>query len=362
MSIVNSRDADQGELLAERVRESCSGETPLRIVGGNSKSRLGRAVQADELSVKDHCGIMDYVPTELVITARAGTPLSAVENALAEEGQMLPFEPPHLGENATLGGTIACGLSGPRRPYAGAARDLVLGVRIINGRGEVLSFGGQVMKNVAGYDVSRLMAGAQGTLGVLLDISLKVLPKPEYERTLVLDMDAAQAITIMNRLAGQAVPLTAACHEGNNLCLRLSSTEAAVNSAAHKIGGEVAADGQQFWLDLREQQLAFFKRSESVWRLSIPPATSSLSLGGENSLPGETLLDWGGAQRWLISEASADQIHAAANQAGGYASRYSSQDLELPPMSGGQLLLHQRLKAAFDPKGILNPGRQYRDI
>lgn len=356
MSRVKIADADLGEQLAERVRQASEQETPLRIVGGDSKSRLGRAVQGEALSVKGHCGIVDYAPTELVITARAGTPLSELENALAEKGQMLPFEPPHLGENATLGGTIACGISGPRRPYAGAVRDLVLGARIINGRGEVLNFGGQVMKNVAGYDVSRLMAGAQGTLAVLLDISLKVLPTSRYEQTVVLEMGAAQAIETMNRLAGQAVPLTAACHDGEKLWLRLSAAEAAVKSVTQKIGGEVATDGQQFWLDLREQQLAFFRRGESVWRLSVPPATP-LSFTQD-----ETLLDWGGAQRWLMSDASAAKIHATAKQAGGYASRYTAQDMELPPLSAGQLALHQRLKAAFDPKGIFNPGRQYQEI
>lgn len=356
MNVVEDCAADQSELLAERVREAFAAERPLHIVGGNSKPQLGHAVQGESLSVKKHCGIVDYMPTELVITARAGTALAEVENALAEQGQMLPFEPPQLGSDATLGGTIACGLSGPRRPFAGAARDLVLGVRMINGQGEVLNFGGQVMKNVAGYDVSRLMAGAQGTLGVLLDISLKVLPRPECERTLVQEMDIAGAIETMNRLAGEAVPLTAACHDGEKLWLRLSAAETAVDAAAQKIGGEVVIESQQFWLDLKERRLEFFTRTDAVWRLSLPPATPPLEL------PGDWLLDWGGAQRWLLTDAVPETVFAAAEKAGGYASCYGAGELRLPPLPVGQLSLHQRLKHAFDPKGILNPGRQYVEI
>lgn len=346
---------EQGELLAQQVREACAAQTPLRIVGGDSKSRLGHAVQGEQLCVRQHCGIVEYMPTELVITARAGTPLVEVESALADKGQMLPFEPPQLGEGATLGGTIACGLSGPRRPFAGAARDLLLGVRMINGRGEILNFGGQVMKNVAGYDVSRLMAGAQGTLGVLLDISLKVLPRPEAERTLVLEMDAPQAIETMNRLAGMALPLSAACHDGEKLWLRLSVLEAAMDAAVQKIGGE-AVDGEQFWLDLKEQRLPFFTRGQTLWRLSLPPATPMLALAGE------WLLDWGAAQRWLLTQAPAETVFAAAQQAGGYASCYTANGLHLPPLAQGRLQLQRGLKQAFDPAAILNPGRQYPGI
>jgi glycolate oxidase FAD binding subunit len=348
-------NSDCGEQLAQRVREAFEAGTPLRIVGANTKARLGRAVAAPELSVNHHCGIVEYMPTELVITARAGTPLADVEAVLAEQNQMLPFEPPQLGEGATLGGTLACGLSGPRRPFAGAARDLVLGMRIINGQGEILNFGGQVMKNVAGYDISRLMAGAQGTLGVLLDISLKVLPRPEAERTVVLEVNASEAIETMNRLAGQALPLSAACYDGEKLWLRLSVMEAAMDAAVNKIGGELV-DGEQFWLDLKEQRLEFFATKQKWWRLSLPPAAPMLDL------PGQWLLDWGGAQRWLVTDVDDETVFGAAARAGGYASCHNPQETRLPPLSAGQLSLQQRVKQAFDPKGILNSGRMYSEI
>ena len=361
MQALQANNADHSESLAEQVRVAKEQQTPLRIVGGDTKSRLGRGVKGDVLSTQGHKGIVEYAPTELVITARAGTLIRDVENALAENDQMLPFEPPHLGENATLGGVIACGLSGPRRPFAGAARDFVLGMRIINGKGEILNFGGQVMKNVAGYDVSRLMVGAQGTLGVLLDISLKVLPKPECEQTLVVEMDAAQAIDTMNRLAGEALPISAMCHDDEKLYLRLSAAEPAVMAAAQKIGGDTLNEENQFWLEVREQRLDFFSKAsgqkfDALWRLSIPSATPPLAIAGN------TLIDWGGAQRWLISAADAGDIHYEATSAGGYASLHHSDSVELPPLSDGQLNLQKNIKAAFDPQGILNPGRLYSDI
>jgi glycolate oxidase FAD binding subunit len=367
---------DASESLASQVRDAFTAETALRIAGGGSKSRLGRAVEAEALDVTAHRGIVEYQPTELVVTARAGTPLAELEAALAESGQMLSFEPPHLGESATLGGAIACGLSGPRRPHTCSARDSTLGVKMINGRGEVLRFGGQVMKNVAGYDVSRLMVGAQGTLGVLLDISLKVLPRPACERTVFIDMNDTVAIEVMCWLAGKALPVSAACHlpempgRPAQLCLRLSGAEAAVDACVALIGREQAGfsievleandeRANQFWLKLRERRLDFFdheQASQSLWRLSLPPATP---LFRDDEIAGDCLLDWAGAQRWLKTDARAEAVHQWVQRSGGHATLLTPQAATQAPLSPGLASVHQRLKYAFDPKGILNPGRLY---
>jgi glycolate oxidase FAD binding subunit len=367
MNVITT-DIDCSKELAEQVRKAFSDDTPLCIAGGGSKIYEGRAVEGKSLSVLGHHGIIEHAPSELVITARAGTPLADIEFRLAEKNQMLVFDPPHLdgqagvhiSGTATIGGTIACGLSGPRRPYAGAARDIVLGARIINGRGEILSFGGQVMKNVAGYDVSRLMVGAQGTLGILLDVSLKVLPMPECEKTLCLEMSEEDAIQAMNHWAGQSVPLSAACYvpqeKKGQLYLRLSGVESALNAAAEKIGGDEVSQGQQFWLDLRERKLEFFNQPDTLWRLSLPPASPALNL------PGSCLIDWGGAQRWLKTQASVEEVRSVATKLGGHATLYHPQGAQFSPLSSGLRALHQRLKETFDPKNILNPGRLYEGL
>lgn len=503
---------DLTQALAERVAAAQAEGRPLRIQGGGTKTWLGRAVAGEPLAVGGHRGILSYEPTELVITARAGTPLAEIEAALAERGQWLAFEPPHLspaigladgsldigaivstrssasaGDNAntnananananasanasadanldaggsayanaggmpgmaTLGGTIACGLSGPARPYAGAARDFVLGVRLINGKGEVLRFGGEVMKNVAGYDLSRLMAGAQGTLGVLLEVSLKVLPRPVAELTLIFELSPAEAIRRFNDWAGQPLPLSAACHDGERAYIRLAGNEAAVRAARLQLGGEVLDDrmlagmamagaaahasaaevatsrgsasgmaanleargvarsaDRDFWRGVRELRHPFFQAgSAPLWRLSLPP-TAPL-----DPRLGSQFIDWGGAQRWVHSE---HPLWPVAQAAGGHASCYglrfgrvaravsvaANLDPSLDPavstadavnaeqaaraVSPGSgerepaaipeaevfqplppalLALHRRLKAALDPRGILNPGRIYPEL
>lgn len=347
-------DADLTEQLAERVRAAHAAGTPLAIVGGGTKAWLGRPVQGERLDVSGHRGIVSYEPTELTLTARAGTPLAEIEAVLAERGQRLAFEPPHHGASATLGGTVACNLSGPARPYAGACRDFVLGVRILNGRGEVLRFGGEVMKNVAGYDLSRLMAGAQGTLGVLLEISLKVLPRPAAELTLALELDAAAAVERFNLWAGQPLPITAACHVGERAYVRLAGAESAVRAARLKLGGEVMDAGEVFWASVRELRHGFFGAPGSLWRLSLPPAAPV-----DPRL--HQFIDWGGAQRWLYSETPQWEAAAAA---GGHATclRGRERTQVFQPLASGLLALHQRLKAAFDPKGILNRGRLYPEL
>jgi glycolate oxidase FAD binding subunit len=349
---------DASAEFEERLLRAAAEGTPLDIVGGGSKSFLGRLTQSEIFDVSAHRGVVAYEPTELVITARAGTPLGEIEALLADSGQMLAFEPPHFGATATLGGTVASALSGPRRPYAGAARDFVLGARILNGEGQTLNFGGQVMKNVAGYDVSRLMVGAMGTLGVLLEVSLKVLPLAARTTTRVFSLDAAAAIERMNALAAKPTPLSGACFETGRLYLRLSGTTGGVAQAAETLGGD-AMDDESRWHGLREQSLPYFDTPLPLWRLSVPPATPPLHIAGE------TLMDWGGALRWLKSEAPGEAVRAAVTKVGGHATLYRNGDRRgaiYHPLSPALLSLHQRLKASFDPKGILNRGRMYADL
>ncbi len=352
-----TEDQDCSADLGAAIADAAARGNPLEILGSASKRFYGRAPTGTPLPVTANRGVVAYEPTELVITARGGTPVSELESLLAGQGQMLPFEPPHFGDGATLAGTVACGLSGPRRPYAGSLRDLVLGTRIVNGKGEILSFGGQVMKNVAGYDVSRLMAGAMGTLGILLEISLKVLPAPSLELTLVLESDGARAIGLMNGWAARPLPLSAACHDGRRLWVRLSGTQSGVRAAYRELGGEDGDPG--FWLRLREHHLDFFQDAAPLWRLSVPPATPPLAL------PGDWILDWGGAQRWLRTEAPMQRVREAAEAAGGHATLFRGGDRSgqvFHPLSPGLDGLHRRLKQAFDPAGILNPGRLYADL
>ncbi len=351
-------DNDQTELIQHAVFQAIADSSPLQIVGGGSKHFYGRVPQGRVLSISPHQGIVNYQPSELIITARAGTLLSDIENKLAEHGQMLAFDPPWYSKSATLGGTIACGFSGHRRPFTGSARDYVLGCKIINGKAEVLSFGGEVMKNVAGYDVSRLMTGAMGTLGILLEISLKVLPKPVTEHTRVLDLTAAQALAQMTDLSKQSLPLSGLSYDGCCLYIRLSGHERAVIAAAEKVGGEALEKSNQFWLQSKEHLLPFFQTSADLWRLSVPPATPLLNLQGE------WLYEWGGSQRWLKTTESNQSIFAMANQLNGYATLFKSKDRNLEifqPMSDSLKKLNKRLKNAFDPRAVFNPYRMYRD-
>ena len=349
--------------LAETVRAAAANCTPLCIRGGGSKDFYGNAPRGEALSTRAYGGIVAYEPTELVITARCGTPLADIEAALRERRQMLAFEPPQFGaageKTATLGGCIAAGLSGPRRASAGAVRDFVLGVRLLNGNGEDLRFGGQVMKNVAGYDVSRLIAGSLGTLGVILEASLKVLPLPAAETTLRLAMDPARAIRTMNEWAGKPLPISATCHHDEVLSVRLSGAEAAVRAARAAIGGEEVESGAQFWSDLREQRLGFFRAAPRLWRLSVRSTTPPLDL------PGRQLIEWGGSLRWLDSDADAGTLRAAAGASGGHATLFRAADKSagaFQPLPPALMQLHHGLKRAFDPAGILNPGRMYQEL
>lgn len=353
-------DQDSATTLAEQVSDAAARTAALRIRAGGSKDFLGRSPQGEVLDVTGHCGIVHYEPTELVITARAATPLAEIEAALYEHGQMLGFEPPHFAANATLGGTIACGLSGPARPFRGAARDYVLGSKMINGRGEILRFGGEVMKNVAGYDVSRLLCGAYGTLGVLLEVSLKVIPRPVAEAYLSLELSVEQAHTSMVRWQRQSLPLSGLCYDGECLHLRIAGTAKAVEATRQGIGGEPEADGAQFWQRLREQQGPFFEGEGELWRLSVPATTATLALDGRQ------LVEWGGALRWFRAapDTDADAVFASADRAGGHAMRFRGrQDGQVfQPLAADLAALHRRVKQSFDPAGIFNPGRMYQDL
>jgi glycolate oxidase FAD binding subunit len=350
---------DPVQVLAESIRTAADAKRPLQIRGGGSKSFYGNTTSGDDLDVSSYRGIIDYEPTELVITARAGTPLADIETAMREQGQMLGFEPPHFGGNPTLGGCIAAGLSGPRRPYAGSARDFVLGLRMLDGRGTDLRFGGQVMKNVAGYDVSRLITGSLGTLGVILEVSLKALPLPPSEMTLCREQTPGEALTLMNEWAGKPLPITATCHVDGRLYVRLAGAKPAVQSAAAKLGGETVPDGAAFWQGIRNQSHAFFKGDEPLWRLSLSSTTSELQL------PGAQLIEWGGALRWLRSDSDAMSVRKTARSGDGHATRFRGGDVRtgaFHPLPSAMLKLHKRVKQAMDPAGILNPGRMYPEL
>jgi len=350
--------SDISRELQQAVEHALQQNTTLNITGGGSKSFYGRQPEGARLDVTGHHGIITYEPTELVMTARCGTPLIEIEALLAEHRQMLPFEPPHFGDRATLGGAVACGLSGPRRPFSGAMRDCMLGCTLINGRAEMLTFGGEVMKNVAGYDIARLMVGAMGTLGLLLTLSFKVLPRPAEELTVSLEMDPAEAIKTMNRWAGRPLPLSALCYDGSRVYARLCGTAESVAAAQRRLGGERLALSERFWRTLREQQHPFFQEKRNLWRLSVAPATPIMAL------PGDWLLDWGGAQRWLKSEAPAGDVFRAAETAGGHATLFRSDDRSeerFQPLAPALMNYHKRLKQAFDPSGLFNPKRLYSD-
>ncbi len=348
---------DRSAELAAAIAEAAALQQALYIsAGGSKRDLLGRACEVPILDVSGHRGITEYQPSELVLTARAGTPLAEILAALEQERQTLAFEPPLLDGRATLGGTVACNMSGPARPWAGSARDLVLGVQLIDGRGQLLNFGGQVMKNVAGYDISRLQAGAQGTLGVLSEISLKVMPQPEHSLTLAYQLDADAAIDCMTRRAGKPSPLSGACWLDGRLLLRLSGTGAAVEHTATVWGGDRFAEGTDFWRDLRELRLPFFAGREPLWRLSLKPTAP----GGDKARP--TLIDWGGAQRWLRGDLGLENLQREAAAAGGNASLFSGGNRKgevRPTPDAVSARLQQQLKQAFDPLGILNPGRLY---
>lgn len=338
--------------LSEHIKDAGARGEPLRIVGSNSKAFYGEVSEATPLDVSGYAGIIDYEPAEQVLVARCGTPLVEIESLLAEQGQALAFEPPHFGSAATIGGAIAAGLSGPARAYMGAARDFVLGVKMIDGLGNILKFGGEVMKNVAGFDLSRLMTGSWGTLGVIAEVSLKLVPRAPYVATQQLELNEASFIERINTLAGKPLPLSASYYRNGVARIRLSGPEASVRAAQARIGGETVVEDAAFWAALRDHLLEFFQDEQPLWRLSV--RATSAPLGFE-----QTLIEWGGALRWVKSGAAAETIRAQASSAGGSASlfRHGAATPRLAPLDPVLARINQRIKQALDPLGIFATGR-----
>ncbi|MEY4563573.1 MAG: glycolate oxidase subunit GlcE [Pseudomonadota bacterium] len=356
------------QALIDQVRAARTDGQALDIQGGNTKRFYGETPAGRRLDLTPFRGITNHQPSELVVTVRAGTPLAELEAALLEHGQCLPFEPPHFGPGGTVGGMVAAGLSGPARASVGAVRDYVLGATVLNGNGEVLSFGGQVIKNVAGYDVSRVMAGSLGTLGVLLEVSLKVLPVAPATATVRFELDEISALAQLNEWGGAPLPLNASAWWDNTLLLRLRGALAAVQAALgpmKAMGGQVieATHGSPFWHGMRDHTDEYFakalmavERGVSLWRLSVPQTAPPLRLSGEQ------LIEWHGGQRWWCTAAPAAQVRQAAAAVGGHATLFHGKDKSpgvFTPLHSPLDRLHRQMKAAFDPHGVFNPGRLY---
>ena len=352
------------QTFKERIATATANKSPLRIKGNGTKDWYGQSLQGEVLDTTAYSGIIAYDPTELVVTARAGTSLREIGKALSEKNQMLAFEPPRFDGLATIGGIVASGLSGPRRQAVGAVRDFVLGAVLMDGKADVLHFGGQVMKNVAGYDVSRLLTGSMGTLGLILEVSIKVLPRPVWQQSLQFAMTQEQALHQLNVWGGQPLPLSASCWHNGVLSIRLSGAQAAVDAAIKKMGGDALPEPEKFWDRLREQEHAFFDgvmqdKEHGLWRLSVPSVAPVLNLQGEQCI------EWGGAQRWLKTTASASAVRAAAEQAGGHATLFKGGDKSVGvfhPLQPAVERIHRNLKNAFDPAGIFNPGRMFNNF
>jgi glycolate oxidase FAD binding subunit len=357
------------DTFRSQITAATAQRTPLHIRGGGTKDWYGQTVAGELLDTRAYTGIIEYDPAELVITARCGTPLAEIEQVLASHQQMLPFEPPHFahlsdGRSATIGGVVAAGLAGPRRPFAGAVRDFVLGASIFDGHGQRLNFGGRVMKNVAGYDVARLMAGSLGTLGLILEVSIKVLPVSVAETTLKFECSASDAVRKINEWAGRPLPMSATAWRNGVMAIRLSGAEAAIKSARSTLGGEAvdAVEATRFWDGLREQTDPYFSDIPDgcgLWRIAVPPIAEPAMLQGQR------LMEWGCAQRWWVTDADPHQIRASARQAGGHATLFRGGDKRVgvftpltPPVMG----IHRRLKQTFDPANIFNRGRLYPDF
>jgi glycolate oxidase FAD binding subunit len=351
--------------LRDRVIDADRARTPLRLRGAGSKDFYAEGLSGDILDTRKYSGIVSYEPSELVVTARCGTPLAEVEGALESSDQFLPFEPPTFGGAATIGGVVASGLSGPRRASAGGVRDYVLGAHLMDSTGHVLRFGGQVMKNVAGFDVARLLCGSLGILGLITQVSLKVLPRPRSETTLSFEFDRARAIELFNQWAGRPLPISATSWQAGRAYVRLSGAGSAVRAAHDTLGGEVVDDATAafWWRSLRDQTQSLFNFTPSnisgqrLWRLSLPSTAPSDSLDA-------LLVEWSGALRWLQSDAPPEQVRAAAARVGGTAAvwRGPRETTMFHPLQPSSLELHRRLKRQFDPHGIFNPGRLIADL
>ena len=380
MSASNTKNID---LFREQIQVAAKNKTPLSIEGGGTKFWYGNANSYAKLDIRHYAGILEYQHEELVITSCAGTPLKEIETVLAEKNQVLAFEPPHFGDAATFGGAIAAGLAGPGRISVGNLRDFVLGARILDGKGQDLSFGGKVMKNVAGYDVSRLLPGSMGTLSLLLEASVKVLPRPAAITSLRCHITQARALQLLNEWAGQPLPLSASCWIGSptggdgELTIRLAGAAAAVKAAIPFMSAAVnsieldPSTAQTFWNHLREQELPIFtnlKAEDTLYRLALPAACGSLKL---NNIRDDIVLEWHGQQRWVKApgdDLTFTSIKALASAHGGHATRFkqgvnvdqSNQRFTLLSEQAHSVALEvvqQRLRASFDPAGIFATAR-----
>jgi glycolate oxidase FAD binding subunit len=352
--------------IVERVRDANASGRPLQIRGGGSKDFYGEAPIGDALDVRTLVGSADHEPTELVVTAPAGMALVELEALLAAQGQCLAFEPPRFAPGSTVGGMVAAGLSGPSRAAAGSVRDHLLGVTLVSGSGELMHFGGRVIKNVAGYDVSRLIAGSLGILGVIVEVSLKVLARAQAEATLRFDCKPAEALALLHGWGARPLPLDASAWWNGSLIVRLRGASVAVAEAARTLGGEAIAPAAAapFWQSLRDHTAPFFVAADdatlhqdaTLWRLSLPQTAPLLALAGDE------LIEWHGAQRWLATALPAVQVREAAAAVGGHATAFRTRDESIgvfTPLTPPLRAIHERLKRSFDPKGILNPGRLY---
>lgn len=346
--------------LQMQIASASANGVPVRIVGGNSKAFYGHSVEAMNIDVSGHSGVIDYDPAELVITLRAGCKLKDVEALLTEKNQMFGFEPPHFTEEATIGGMIATGLTGPRRVFSGAIRDFILGVKLLNGRGEIVNFGGRVIKNVAGFDVSRLMVGALGTLGVLLEVSIRVIPRFETEMTLAFEHAGAQShIDWINQHRGLPYPMSASLWYQGQTKIRLSGSQQGVASACQQLGGEDNAD-DEVWSELKEQSHSFFENTKTIARVSVPSVEPDFITANPQ------LIEWGGAQRWIdASQKPLDSLRNRAESHRGTVCAYRGYDQHTAMFhhpTDAIMKLHRHLKSSFDPASILNPGRLYAGL
>ena len=362
------QDSTQAEAaqnnLQEQVRTALTEKTPVTIQGGGSKTFYGNAIdqsiKGQLLDLSTHTGIVEYTPSELCITVLAGTRIIDLEAELAKHQQMLPFEPPLYTHSTTIGGTVAAGLSGPRRPYSGAVRDAVLGVKIINGKGEVMSFGGQVMKNVAGYDVTRLMTGSLGTLGVILEVSIKVIPKPAIEQTISLPCSQGDVIQRFTSLRTSTLPITATCYVDDTIYVRISGSEKHIDELIQQHSLHTYDNGREFWHSIGNQTHAFFNNIDKpLWRLSIPPASPT-----SKQLTHPELIEWGGAIHWIPSNIPPNIIRDIAKKKGGHAMLYGNDSCidMFPEPEPALFALYKNLKRQLDPQGIFNPGRMYKNL
>jgi glycolate oxidase FAD binding subunit len=343
-----------------RITEAHAASRPVRLRGAGTKDFYGEHCEGEILDLRHYNGVVDYDPSELVLTARCGTPLSSIQSLLAQHQQYLAFDPPAFGGDPTIGGIVAAGLSGPQRVRAGAVRDFVLGAVLLGFDGELLQFGGKVMKNVAGFDVARLLCGSLGFLGPILEVSLKVLPLPRAQQTLCFEMTADEALGAFNRWAGKPLPICASAWLDDRAWIRLAGAPSALRAARQQLGGEIveADSASSWWQSVRDQTQAFFRGASSLWRISLPARTPPLTLAGS------PLIEWGGALRWYAQDLPASSVREIAVAADGTALHWrgGTAGQRFHPLSASVLNIHRQLKARFDPHRIFNRGRLLAEL